>query len=177
MKLLPYLLPALFTCLLSSALFAQYPDEDEDDSDPDEQFLPYVKIQEVKDFAELLQQARREKKIIMLEMSASYCGFCKTLEKYMIKPMLRSGDYTQNVLIRKLDIDSYYPMQDLSGQPSTPSKIAYKLGVELTPTLLFLDGRGQEVSERIVGVNTLELFGGYVDAALEEGHRIMLNNE
>jgi len=154
---------------------AQYPEPDEYESGYSESDLPYVEIKSVTNFAELLREARESKKVILLEMSASYCGYCKTLEEHIIKPMLRSGDYSNNVLIRKLDIDSYYPMQDLSGKKSTPSRIANRLDVSLTPTLLFLDGYGKEVGERIVGVNTLELYGAYVDDALSQGHRLINN--
>jgi hypothetical protein len=43
------------------------------------------------------------------------------------------------------------------------------MGVYLTPTLVFLDGDGNEVSERIIGINTLEMYGGYVDEAINQG--------
>jgi len=170
-KTLTFILLTLFTSLT----VAQYPEPDEYESEYSESDLPYVEIKTVTNFAELTREARQSRKVNLLEMSASYCGYCKTLEEHIIKPMLRSGDYGKTVLIRKLDIDSYYPMQDLSGKKSTPSRIANKLGVSLTPTLLFLDGNGKEVSERIVGVNTLELYGAYVDEALLQGHRLINN--
>jgi len=172
-KTLTFILLAFFSALI----FAQYPGADEYQSEYSEEDLPYVEIKRVTNFAELTREARESKKIILLEMSASYCGYCKTLEEFIIKPMLRSGDYTKNVLIRKLDIDSYYPMQDLTGKQSSPSRIANGLDVSLTPTLLFLDGNGKEVSERIIGVNTLEYYGAYVDDALLQGHRLINNRD
>lgn len=163
-----YILPLLF---FSSLLSAQnYDDYDEDES------LPYVEIRAVDNFASLSEQARRENKVIMLEMSASYCGYCKTLEEEIIKPMLRSGDYTGTVLIRKLDIDSHYPMRDLDGADSSPAKLSHRMGVYVTPTLIFLDGRGREVAERIIGINSLDFFGGYVDQALQKGLDIIRSN-
>ena len=138
--------------------------------------LPFVEILEVQDFEALTAQALREKKVIMLEMSASYCGYCKTLEEEIIKPMLRSGDYEENVLIRRLEIDSYYTLNDIQGKPTTPSELSGKLGVFVTPTLLFLDGRGEEVSKRILGVNSLDFYGAYVDDALAEGQEKIQTN-
>jgi thioredoxin-related protein len=139
--------------------------------DEEENSLPYVEIKTTDNLQELGRQALKQQKIIFLEMSASYCGYCKTLEENIIKPMLRSGDYSDYVLIRKLDIDSHYPIRDFDGNKTSPAQYAYKVNASLTPTLLFIDGRGNEVSERILGVNTLELFGQYVDDALLEGHR------
>lgn len=154
-------IPLMFSSLLT---FAQ-------DDEWDEEKLPPAHIQNVADFQALIQQADKENKVILLEMSASYCGYCETLEEHIIKPMIRSGDYEDYVLIRKLDIDSRYPMKDIDGSTSSPAQIAYRLNVSLTPTLLFLDGKGNEVSERILGVNTLELYGAYVDEALLQGQQ------
>lgn len=126
-------------------------------------------------FAALTREAKQKNQVILLEMSASTCGYCRTLEEEIIKPMLRSGDY-EHVLIRKLNIDSHYPMKDLSGKQSSPFELSSKMGVYVTPTLLFLNGDGNEVSERIIGVNTLELYGGYVDDALQQGLQSLKQN-
>ena len=37
----------------------------------------------------------------------------------------------------------------------------------MTPTLLFLDPDGTEIVPRIVGVNTVEMFGFYLDRAID----------
>ncbi len=152
----------LFTCSLQAVEYTNGTDEDG---------MPYVEIKYASNLQLLGQLALDQHKVILLEMSASYCGYCKRLEENIIKPMLRSGDYDDNVLIRKLDIDSHYPMKDFEGSKTSPAQYAYKMNASLTPTLLFIDGRGKEVSERILGVNTLELYGQYVDDALLQGHR------
>ena len=140
--------------------------EEEDD-------LPFVQIQSLRNFSTTSREALDSNKIIMLEMSASYCSYCRTLEEEIIKPMLRSGDYTQDVLIRQLEIDDTSPVKNISGKNTTPSELAARFNIKITPTLLFLDGHGNEVSERIPGVYSLDLYGGYVDEALDEGLRII----
>jgi len=167
----------LFALIIGSTLaFSQYPDEnDEEEYDTSyEQNLPFVEIQTVDNFAALTHKAKKNNQVILLEMSATYCGYCKTLEEEIIKPMLRSGDYDK-VLIRKLNIDSHYPMTDLGGKKSSPFELSSRMGVYLTPTLLFLDGNGNEVGERIVGVNTLEMYGGYVDNSINQGLKSINN--
>lgn len=163
---------ALILLLLCLPQLAQAFDHEEyDEDDYPQHDLPYVKIIEIADFESLSKQARKQGKVIMLEMSASYCGYCRTLEEEIIKPMLRSGDYTDNVLIRKLEIDSHYPMNNVSGDKTSPAELANHFDVFVTPTLIFLDGNGNEVSERILGVNSLDYYGAYVDEALEQGHQ------
>jgi len=148
----------------------------DDEYDYEDEDLPYVEILQASDFAALSRESRATGKVIMLEMSASYCGFCRTLEEEIIKPMLRSGDYEQNVLIRKLDIDSYSDIRHFGGDTISPAQLASQLNVFVTPTLIFLDSRGQEVSDRILGVYSLDYFGAYVDDALIEGHRKIQQN-
>ena len=131
-----------------------------------------MEIKSTRDLQQLGRQAIQQRKVIFLEVSASYCGYCKTLEEHIIKPMLRSGDYDDYVMIRKLNIDSHLTLIDFDGSKTTPAQFSYKRDASLTPTLLFFDGKGKEVSKRILGVNTLELYGQYVDDALQQGHKI-----
>ncbi len=135
----------------------------------DEDELPFVQIFSLRDFSALSEEAASDNKIIMLEISASYCDYCRILEEEIIKPMLRSGDYTKNVLIRQLEIDDTYLLNNITGEKITPADLAEKLKIKITPTLLFLDSEGNEVSERILGIYSLDFYGGYVDEALING--------
>ena len=45
----------------------------------------------------------------------------------------------------------------------------------MTPTLLFVDGSGQELTERMVGVTTLDFYGGYLDLALDRARANLSN--
>ena len=90
----------LFYFFILLMLTTQTPYANMDDDD-----LPFVQISPLRDFLALSKDAASNNKIIMLEVSASYCDYCRVLEEEIIKPMLRSGDYTKNVLIRQLEID------------------------------------------------------------------------
>ncbi len=158
---------SVLLCRLAVAQGFDYAD-DEEYADDD---LPFVEIKSLTDLAALGKEAREKRKVIMLEMSASYCSYCLTLEEEIIKPMLRSGDYTSNVLIRKLEIDDHGKINSLTGAPTSAALLANQFDIIVTPTLIFLDGQGNEVSERILGVNTLDYYGAYVDEALQQGHQ------
>jgi len=135
--------------------------------------LPYVVVQHVDDFSRLGEMARADRKIILLEIAATDCGYCELLEEEFLKPMLRNPDYRPWVLIRKINTDEPGLITDFSGRRITAEAFARQYRARLTPTLLFLDSDGREVSERIIGINSLDLFGGYLDEALADGvHRI-----
>ena len=131
--------------------------------------LPEVEIIDVKDFSKLARIAGDQQKLIMLEVSATYCSYCRKLEAAIIKPMLRSGDYEDRVLIRKIEIDEDTPLINFDGSAISPGQLAQKLDIKVTPTIIFLNSQNQEVSKRIVGVNSLDYFGGFVDDAIDHG--------
>jgi len=135
----------------------------------EDEILPPAPIDMVTNFSKLSQLAAKENKIIMLEMSASYCGFCITLEEEIIRPMIRSHDYEETVLIRQIKIDYHDDIIGPDGNKTTPAQLARDLNIFVTPTLLFLNAENQEVSERILGVNSLDYFGYYVDEAIDQG--------
>ena len=49
--------------------------------------------------------------------------------------------------------------------------LARQYGVGVTPTLLFLDSRGRELTARLRGINTPEFFGFYVDRGIERARQ------
>ena len=111
--------------------------------------------------------ARQQDLPILLTFTSSICSYCDLLEEDFLQPMLLSGDYGDRVLIRKLVIDAGRTITDFNGEPSTADKLSSRYRVFVTPTLLFVDGNGTELAERILGINTPELFGGYLDDCID----------
>ncbi len=118
---------------------------------------------------DLSQDARlsEERRLpVMLLFSADYCGFCTRLSEEFLVPMQRSGEYRDRVLIREIRIDNYATLRDFEGQPTMPEDLAYRYDISVTPTILFLDHRGRELTQRMVGLGTVDFFGLYLDAAI-----------
>ena len=104
---------------------------------------------------------------LLLEFAADYCEYCVLLEEEVLKPMLLDRDYDQRVLVRKLIIDQAARLRDFDGRRVTAARLAERYRISVTPTLIFVDRRGQELTERMVGVTTLEFYAGYLDRALD----------
>ena len=113
------------------------------------------------------RQAREACVPLLLEFAADDCEYCTLLEQEVLNPTLLNRDYDQRVLMRKLLIDSSDKLPDFSGREVDPGELAERYRVFVTPTLLFLDSEGRELSERMVGVMTLDFYGGYLDQALD----------
>ena len=103
---------------------------------------------------------------ILLTFSADDCGYCELLEENFLQPMLLSGDYDDRIIIRKLILDDGSSVTDFSGRQTEATRLSDRYRVFVTPTILFVDGNGRELAERMIGINTPELFGGYLDACV-----------
>jgi thioredoxin-related protein len=104
---------------------------------------------------------------ILLVFSAVTCSYCRQLEDEFLEPMLISGEYTDKVIIRRLLVDTGQHVIDFDGTQRPAADIAGRYRAWVTPTIVFLDGTGREVAERMKGINTPELFGGYLDACID----------
>jgi hypothetical protein len=99
------------------------------------------------------------------------------MENEILSPMVKSGEYDDRILIRKLQIDEARDIKDFLGNTVEPSEISDAYNARLTPTLVFLDYKGQEKAKKMVGINTVELFGAYLDAEIDELVKSIINNK
>jgi thioredoxin 1 len=97
-------------------------------------------------WAEVLKQAKAQKKVIFLDAYASWCGPCKMLQKNVFTQKT-VGDYFNKRFINvKMDMEK--------GEGPALSQV-YPL--EAYPTLLFIDGNGRVVKKAIGYMNADDL--------------------
>ncbi|MCK5727279.1 MAG: thioredoxin fold domain-containing protein [Thiotrichaceae bacterium] len=122
-----------------------------------------VHIEKVKNF-QVLSQLMHEKKLpLLLAITASHCPYCLQLEDEFLRPMILSGEYNDQILIRELVIDLHSEVIDFDGKKISNNQFTTRYNANMTPTMIFIDEKGKEVAEKIVGINTPNLFGAYID--------------
>ena len=130
----------------------------------------------VDDLAALGRVARRRHLPIVLLVSRSDCSYCMVLKNEVLDPMMKSREYDDQALIGEMMIDAAEPLRGFDGEYESRAEFASRLDTDLTPTLFFLAPDGTELAPRIRGINTLELFGFYVDRAIESARARMRMN-
>ena len=120
--------------------------------------------------ADARQSARHDRPIVLV-FSARNCSYCELLESSILRPSLLGGYYDGQIIMRKLMLDSHLPIRDFDGDQRAPSAISRRYQVYVTPTVLFVDAQGRELAPRLVGINTVEMYGGYFDDAIQEARR------
>ena len=127
-----------------------------------------VEVLKVTDLQKLGQESLERKLPIVMMFSADRCGWCRKLEEEHFKPMLRSGDYEDRALIRQFKIDDVLSVRDFNGQMVHPDEVQARYGVFVTPTVIYINGRGGELAEKMVGLGTAHYYGSYLDMAIDE---------
>ena len=123
---------------------------------------------EENDFQQLSQQMKEKSLGLLLMLHAEHCPYCELMENEILSPMVKSGDYDDRIFIRKLQIDEARDVKDFSGNTVEPSDISDVYNTRLTPTLVFLDYKGNDRVQQMVWINTVEIFGAYLDAEIDK---------
>ena len=138
------------------------------DHEHDADVPPSVTIPEASDFAMESRHAASQGRIIMLLVSQVHCPYCVLIKQDIIHPMIIGGDHADKLLIRELYIDRGDKIRDFDGKSVSGMAFAKKYGASFTPTLLFLDPQGRELTERMIGINTPEMYFYYIDQSIRK---------
>ncbi|MGB0467695.1 MAG: thioredoxin family protein [Pontibacterium sp.] len=113
-----------------------------------------------------LYQSKADQRVLLLLVSQPGCSYCDLIKQEILEPMLVSGLYNDSTLIREIKINANQLIRDFDNHELDATNFANRYNAWATPTLLFLDKRGRELTDKMVGINTPELYGYYVDKAL-----------
>lgn len=133
-------------------------------------------LKELDNLETLAQTARKTDLPIMLTVGAQWCEFCHILRDEVLEPMALGGEYEGKYMyMRYLSIDDRHDIPGIDGKPMNKNKWAYQYNADLTPTVLFIDGNGKEVADKIVGISNIELFSALIHSRLNQAYKNMGN--
>lgn len=112
--------------------------------------------------------AQQKGLILVIEFSADDCAYCRKLEDLFLLPMQRNAQYGDKILLRAVSLNDYERLIDFHGREVKTTEFAAQYDVSLTPTLVFLDADGVELSEKLVGIWSEDFFGGFIDNRIDE---------
>ncbi len=133
-------------------------------------------VVEETDFQKLGIEMKQSDMGLVMMLHAEGCHYCEMMDKEILSPMERSGEYSKRVFIRKLLIDKPDFITDFKGQRVAASDVADAYDSRLTPTLVFLDHNGEEQAVKIIGINSVDLFSASVDEQINELLSVIKNN-
>ena len=131
------------------------------------------RLPKAEDFAMLALQSNQQKLPILIMYAAQTCEYCERLEDEILGPMYKSGQFNNRVIIRKVIIDGVERIRDFNGNVVDADNFAYKRGVEVTPTLQFVDASGKQLAPEMIGYNTPEFYAGYIENAIDKSRQVI----
>lgn len=112
--------------------------------------------------------ASRQRRVpLLLFFSQEYCGYCERLEEEVLIPMVISREYEDRVILRKLSIDFGEDVTGFGGRKLDNRMLFHEYDGIVTPTLVLTDHSGKSLTKPLVGINTVEFFGWYLDQAID----------
>jgi len=109
----------------------------------------------------------KTQKPLLILFSMEDCAYCEFVEEEHLKPMLRNQDYLDTVIIRRVMTDDHDDVIDFDGTKISSLDFSARYGAYVTPTVVFLNHEGMELSTRVLGVRNTEFYGGELDEGLE----------
>jgi len=131
-------------------------------------FAAGSEIPAASDFALIGQSSRQQGIPVIVFVSRDACPYCRSLRDKILAPMLAAGKFEQRALLVEVGLDRLEPMTGFENRQMTAADFGQFYRAEITPTLLFLDADGQEISKRIVGISNLELYGFYLQESIDD---------
>jgi thioredoxin-related protein len=125
-------------------------------------------MRQVSDLRQEADRIKTDKLVLVLEFASEDCGYCRKLEKLFLLPMQRNKEYNDKILVRSISMSDFDNVIDFDGRSLTTREFAARYGIEVTPTLLFLNAEGIELSERLVGIWSEDFYGGFIDNRIDE---------
>lgn len=120
-----------------------------------------------RDFQALKNLMNTQKAPLLLAVTADYCHFCEQLKEEYLRPMMKNTEERERVVIRTFDLDGGLDITDFDGKTISVEDFSGRYNASLTPTVLFLNSNGEEVAEKMLGFNTPELYGAYLEKAID----------
>ncbi|MFO8154554.1 MAG: thioredoxin family protein [Pseudomonadota bacterium] len=117
-----------------------------------------------------LARAAEQNAPIIVAFVSHDCPYCEYVEERHLKPMERdiAAGEREEVVIRLVDIHDDGTLVDFSGEAVAISEFVERHEVQFTPTLLFFDPAGEQQAEPLIGMNSEDYYGGYVEERLEQ---------
>lgn len=106
--------------------------------------------------------ARQLNQPLVIYVAAAYCTYCLRLERDVLNTVATSSAY-QHIVLRRLLRDDARPIVDFGGQRQAPATWVTRHDVPVSPTLLFVNARGEEIAPRLVGYQGPEFYWYYLD--------------
>ena len=139
-------------------------------AEPADLFEDGSSIPQLQSFQRVAETARARNVPILVQFCSFWCRHCDVMEQQVLKPMMLNNRYRERILLKKLEVDGDLMITDFDGSQYSSEEISKLYNVDFYPTLVFFDANGREISQRIVGMASVdfEFILDELDSAIDD---------
>jgi thioredoxin-related protein len=131
--------------------------------------LAHPEIKYVESLSEEGLSAFQTGRILLLYVSRPDCPFCQKLESDVLYPLIRGKRFDGKVVLREISLSDSLVVGFDSIQGSASGKLA-RYDIAGTPTLLFLDKNGIELTEKLSGYFSKDFYWSYFEKSIDRAY-------
>lgn len=133
----------------------------------EEQEPEAASIPRLSSFQQVADAARKHGVPILVEFSTPWCIYCEAMEEQILKPLILSGKYEGQIIIKKMEVNTYSSVTGFDGKQYRSDQLSRMYNIGIYPTLVFFNASGLEVSQRIVGITVLDYVAEQLDMSID----------
>lgn len=103
---------------------------------------------------------------LVVMVSLERCPWCDVVRDHYLVPMRQR----EGLRVVQLDMQGKQTTHDVDGKPIAHGALVRRWNVKIAPTLVFLDGQGNEVADRLEGGGS-DFYSAYLDQRLEQARQ------
>jgi thioredoxin-related protein len=105
--------------------------------------------------------------VVLLALVAENCVYCEHVLNDFLIPMSKNPSYQQRVVMRRVLISDLDDVHGFDGKTTTPAELADRYGAHFNPTIVLLDSAGNRLVKPLIGFNSPDYYGMYLDEAID----------
>ena len=110
---------------------------------------------------------------IVLLVEISDCRFCEIVKKEFINPLAISQRYQDKVIFSRISLDPGQTIIDSDRSRTDTVSFCARYEARFTPTIVFLDGEGNQLIKNLVGMSGRDYYGYYLEQGIEESIKVL----
>jgi thioredoxin-related protein len=112
-------------------------------------------------------RAAAEGRAVLVLFAEAGCPFCERLRRDYLLPLQRNAEYGRKVAFFEVDVHATKPLRDFAGVEVTQAQLARRYGIRIMPTVLLLGPDGRPLAEPLVGYQSSDFYGAYLDQRID----------
>ena len=117
-----------------------------------------------------LFHALKKSSPLLVMVSLEGCPFCKIVRENYLAPMRDQ----QGLHVVQVDMHSSRNIENFKRATVTHDELIRRWAIKIAPTVLFFGSGGEEIAERLAGINSPDFYGAYLDDRLRLAHANIL---